>query len=105
MQTQHLAANEIIFRVGDPSAAVYVITDGEVSISLDDGLEVIRLHASDLFSESGVLEKRSRSANATATAPTTLLVTEAETFLHAFGMDNDRALALVKLLGSYGAGC
>lgn len=98
MQTQQFAANEIIFRAGDPSVAVYIITEGEVSISLNDGLEVIRLHAGDLFGESGVLEKRPRSATATARAATTLLINEAETFLHAFGMDNDRALALVKLL-------
>jgi hypothetical protein len=45
-----------------------------------------------------VLEARPRAATATAITATTLLVTEAATFIHAFGMENDRALALVKLL-------
>jgi hypothetical protein len=53
-----------------------------------------------LFGESGVLEARPRAATATALTPATLLVTEAETFINAFGMNNDRALALVKLLCS-----
>jgi hypothetical protein len=98
MKTRHYAANEVIFRVGDPSNAVFVITEGEVSISLPEGEEIVRLHAGDLFGESGVLEKRGRAANAIAMAPTSVVVTEADTFAHAFGMDNDRALALVKLL-------
>jgi len=53
-----------------------------------------------LFGESGVLEARPRAATATAITATTLLATEAGAFLSAFGMDNDRALYLVKLLCS-----
>ena len=98
MQQMHVPAGEAIFRAGDPSSAVYVIEDGEVVITVNGGTEVARLHPGELFGESGVLEARPRAATATATAATTLLVTEAETFFRAFGMDNDRALALVKLL-------
>jgi CRP/FNR family cyclic AMP-dependent transcriptional regulator len=103
MQHLHVPAGATIFRAGDPSSAVYVIEDGEVAITVNDGTanggtEVARLHPGELFGESGVLEARARAATATATVATTLLVTEAETFFRAFGMDNDRALALVKLL-------
>lgn len=106
MQPMHVPAGATIFRAGDPSVAVYVIEDGEVAITVDGGaegleagrIEVVRLHAGELFGESGVLEDRVRAATATAVAATTLLVTDAETFVRAFGMDNDRALALVKLL-------
>ena len=98
MQPMHLPAGATIFRSGDPSTAVYVIEDGEVAITVNGGIEVARLHAGDLFGESGVLEARPRTATATATTATTVLVTGAETFFHAFGMDNDRALSLVKLL-------
>ncbi len=98
MQPMHIPAGATIFRTGAISEAVYVIEDGEVAITVADGIEVARLHAGELFGESGVLEARPRSATATAISATTLLVTPAETFLHAFGMDNDRALALVKLL-------
>ena len=98
MQQMHVPAGETIFRTGDPSSAVYVIEDGEVAITVNGGTEVARLHAGELFGESGVLEARARAATATATVATTLLVTDAETFFRAFGMDNDRALALVKLL-------
>ncbi len=101
MRQMNVPAGTTIFRTGDPSAAVYVIEDGEVAISVGDAaapIEVARLQAGALFGESGVLEARVRAATATATAATTLLVTDAETFFHAFGMDNDRALSLVKLL-------
>jgi CRP-like cAMP-binding protein len=98
MQPMPVPAGTTIFRVGDPSSAVYVIEDGEVAITVNGGIEVARLHAGALFGESGVLEARVRAATATATLATTLLVTDAETFFHAFGMNNDRALTLVKLL-------
>jgi CRP-like cAMP-binding protein len=98
MQPLHVPAGTTIFSAGDPSHAVYLIEEGEVSITVTTGIEVARLHPGDLFGESGVLEARVRSATATALTATTLLVTEAETFVHAFGMDNDRALSLVKLL-------
>jgi hypothetical protein len=98
MKTRQVAAGTVIFRTGDPSTEVYVITEGEVSIALDDGFEIVLLRSGDLFGESGVLERRPRAATATAVTATGLLVTEAATFAHAFGMDNERALSLVKLL-------
>lgn len=98
VKTRQVAAGGVIFRTGDPSTEVFVITEGEVSITLDDGFEIVLLKAGDLFGEAGVLEKRARAANATAVTAAGLLVTEADTFFHAFGMDNDRALSLVKLL-------
>ena len=93
-------AGAAIFRAGDPSEAVFIIEEGEIAISVGNGIEVARLHAGDLFGESGVLEARPRAATAMATAATRLLVTDAEAFSRAFGMDNDRALSLVKLLCS-----
>jgi CRP/FNR family cyclic AMP-dependent transcriptional regulator len=98
MHPMHVPAGGTIFSTGDPSSAVYVIEDGEVAITVNGGTEVARLHPGELFGESGVLEARARAATATATMPTTLLATDAETFFRALGMNNDRALALVKLL-------
>jgi len=94
----HVPTGGTIFSTGDPSTAVYVIEDGEVAITVNGGTEVARLHPGELFGESGVLEARPRAATATATMATTLLATDADTFCRAFGMNNDRALALVKLL-------
>ena len=98
MQTMRVTAGTTIFHAGDPSLAVFVIEEGEVAITVHDDIEVARLHPGELFGESGVLENRPRAATATAITATNLLVTSADTFLHAFGMDNDRALALVKLV-------
>ena len=98
MQPMQVPAGATIFRIGDPSKAVFLIEDGEVAITVLHGIEVARLHPGELFGESGVLEARVRAATATAITATSLLVTEGETFVRAFGMDNDRALSLVKLL-------
>ena len=98
MQPLLVTAGTRIFSAGDPSRAVYVIEDGEVSVTVNDGIEVARLYPGALFGESGVLEARPRAATATAVIATNLLVTDAEMFLHAFGMDNQHALTLVKLL-------
>lgn len=101
MRPLHIGAGTVIFQKGDPSTAVYLIEDGEVAITVGEGAgrtEVARLHAGELFGESGVLEARARSATATAMTDVTVLETGAEAFVHAFGMDNDRALSLVKLL-------
>jgi CRP-like cAMP-binding protein len=98
MPSLQVPAGATIFRTGDPSQAVFIIEDGEVAITVNGGIEVARLYPGDLFGESGVLEARPRAATATAMTATTLLVTEADTFVRAFSMDNDRALALVKLL-------
>jgi CRP/FNR family transcriptional regulator, cyclic AMP receptor protein len=92
---------DFVFRAGEPSSAVYVIDHGEIAIRSGEGdaaIDIIRLHDGDLFGESGVLEGRTRSASAVAVVPTTLLETEASAFLKAFGVDNDKALSLLKLL-------
>ena len=98
MPSLQVPAGATVFRTGDPSQAVFIIEDGEVAITVNGGIEVARLYPGDLFGESGVLEARPRAATATAMTATTLLVTEADMFVRAFSMDNDRALALVKLL-------
>jgi CRP-like cAMP-binding protein len=98
MQTQHVQAGATIFSAGDHSEGVYIIEDGEVAVTVASGVEVARLQSGELLGESGVLERRVRSATATAVSPATLLVIPAETFMHAFGMGNDKALALVTLL-------
>ena len=98
MLPQHIEAGATIFRSGDPSEGVYIIEDGEVAITVTGGIEVARLQAGELLGESGVLERRPRSATATAVVPTTVLIIPSQTFMHAFGMGNDKALALVTLL-------
>jgi CRP-like cAMP-binding protein len=101
MDTHIIAAGERIFVAGEPSRAVYIIDHGKVLISLGEGaarIELAHLGPGELFGESGVLEARPRSATATALTDTTLLVTDAATFVQAFGLEGEPALALIKLL-------
>jgi hypothetical protein len=101
MQTMHVKAGSRIFAAGEPSNAVYIIERGTILISSGDPrapAPIARLGPGELFGESGVLEKRARSANATALTDADLLITPADTFLTAFGMNNAPALALVKMI-------
>jgi hypothetical protein len=101
MQSMSVSAGETIFVPGDASLAVYIIENGEIAIMVGDGAgetEVARLSAGEVFGESGVLEARPRAARAVATRQTSLLVTPKDDFLQAFGLDNDRALVILKLL-------
>jgi CRP-like cAMP-binding protein len=63
MRPMHVAAGVAIFRAGEPSLAVYVIEQNEVAILVGDvtrQTEVARLHAGELFGESGVLDADAR---------------------------------------------
>jgi CRP-like cAMP-binding protein len=68
-------AGEEIFHAGDTGVALYVILAGEVRIVIpgenpDEGVEVARLSAGDLFGELALLDSSPRSASAVAASPT-----------------------------------
>jgi putative ABC transport system ATP-binding protein len=73
----HAAAGDLIFRQGDPSDLVYVITSGTVAIFREraDGTEepVVELGAGEYFGELGPLLNLPRSASARARSESELL--------------------------------
>lgn len=65
-------ANETIFRSGDSGAAMYILIEGEVSISID-GHEIDHLLAGSPFGEMALVDQQQRSATATAVTDCKLL--------------------------------
>jgi len=84
MRGRRFRRGEVIFHVGDPGDALFIIMSGEVKISLpsEDGDEAIltRLHQGDVFGELALLDGAPRSATATALGPVETVVLPRDRF-------------------------
>lgn len=74
-------AGRVIFLRGDPGTAIYIVHDGRVRLSVvtSDGRELSFAHAQpgDVFGEIAVIDRATRSADATALTDVRLLVISA----------------------------
>lgn len=84
MRSRRFRRGEVIFHIGDPGDALFVIVSGDVKISLpsDTGDEAIltTLRAGDVFGELALLDGAPRSASATAVSPTETVVLPRQRF-------------------------
>ncbi|MEO6208059.1 MAG: Crp/Fnr family transcriptional regulator [Candidatus Limnocylindrales bacterium] len=84
MRSRRFRRGEVIFHIGDPGDALFVILTGEVKISLpsESGDEAIlaTLRAGDVFGELALLDGAPRSASATAISPTESVVLPRDRF-------------------------
>lgn len=84
MRSRRFRRGEVIFHVGDPGDALFVIVSGEVKISLpsETGDEAIlaTLGAGDVFGELALLDGAPRSASATALSATDAVVLPRDRF-------------------------
>lgn len=84
MRSRRFRRGEVIFHIGDPGDALFVILTGEVKISLpsEAGDEAIlaTLRAGDVFGELALLDGAPRSASATAISPTETVVLPRDRF-------------------------
>jgi CRP-like cAMP-binding protein len=84
MRTRRFRRGEVIFHIGDPGDALFVIVDGEVKISLpsETGDEAIlaTLRVGDVFGELALLDGAPRSASATAISATETVVLPRDKF-------------------------
>jgi CRP/FNR family transcriptional regulator, cyclic AMP receptor protein len=92
----------VIFLRGDPGDALYGVVTGRVRISVSGpgGREVFLniMEPGDSFGEIALLDGQSRTAAATALAPTELLVIQRENFLSLLRKESSLALHLINQL-------
>jgi CRP/FNR family transcriptional regulator, cyclic AMP receptor protein len=84
MRARRFRRGEVIFHIGDPGDALFVIVEGEVKISLpsETGEEAIlaTLGAGDVFGELALLDGAPRSASATALSATEIVLLPRDRF-------------------------
>jgi CRP-like cAMP-binding protein len=84
MRSRRFRRGEVIFHLGDPGDALFVIVSGDVKISLpsETGEEAIlaTLGRGDVFGELALLDGAPRSASATAISPTETVVLPRDRF-------------------------
>jgi CRP-like cAMP-binding protein len=78
MRTRRFRRGEVIFHLGDPGDALFIVMSGAIKIMLpsDSGDEAIlaTLHAGDVFGELALLDGAPRSATASALEPSETLI-------------------------------
>lgn len=83
-QVLNAPAGQVIFSRGDEGNSLYVLAEGQVSVSLSgpDGEEAVSiLDQGNFFGEIAMMTHSHRTASITATAETTLLILSAELVL------------------------
>jgi CRP/FNR family transcriptional regulator, cyclic AMP receptor protein len=84
MRTRRFRRGEVIFHLGDPGDALFIVMTGAIKIMLpsDSGDEAIlaTLHAGDVFGELALLDGAPRSATATALEPSETLILPRDQF-------------------------
>jgi CRP/FNR family cyclic AMP-dependent transcriptional regulator len=84
MRARRFRRGEVIFHIGDPGDALFVIVSGEVKISLpsETGDEAIlaTLRPGDVFGELALLDGAPRSASAAALTPTETVILPRDRF-------------------------
>lgn len=70
MERRYYTDGDVIFNAGEPSGSAFLVVDGKVRISLDDGNgkpEILgSIERGEYFGEMGVIDNQPRSATAVA---------------------------------------
>jgi CRP-like cAMP-binding protein len=75
------AKEETIYNIGEASDAMYVVISGEVLLSRDNNIEVMRAKRKDAFGTWSLFDDEPRVVSAVATKPTILLIIKQEEFI------------------------
>ena len=97
-----LKKGELLFNLGDPSDALYIIASGRIRIwtVAASGVEVtlnVQV-AGAIFGEIGMLDGNARTAGASAMAPTEIVSISRNAFFHALEQDSQLARNVIELL-------
>jgi len=104
VELRSLQAGETLFRAGDPGEAMYIVTSGEIEISVVDraGQKIVLTgrHRGDVFGELAMLDAGNRTATATAIVPTELLELDRGDLLLLVTQKPEAALHLLGAMGA-----
>jgi uncharacterized membrane protein len=99
-----LPAGQALFKAGDPGDALYIVTSGEVEISVVDraGQKIVLTgrHRGDVFGELAMLDAGPRTATATALVATELLELDRSDLLLLVTQKPEAALHLLGAMGA-----
>ena len=102
LQTVDCLSHQVLFQAGDAGDGMYLIEQGQVSISMTgaDGheLSIAELGAGDFFGEMAMLDGQPRSARATALQPSRLAILSREHFLSFVQGNSNVALEMLSAL-------
>ncbi len=92
----------VVFQEGQVGSEMYVVIDGEVEISKRTSSSaqktLITLKKGDIFGEMSLIERKSRSATATAVTQTRLLVLNEHLFFAMIDRNPDFAAKMIRVL-------
>jgi uncharacterized membrane protein len=95
---------EILFRHGDPASGMYLVLDGEVTMSIatpgDQELVVATMRRGDFFGELAMLDGSPRSATASVIRHTKLLWLRREDFIELLGRQPKLAVAMLSSIAT-----
>ncbi len=103
MHERTLAADEVLFRLGEPGDSMFIVQTGAVELFVKDtaGQKIV-LHTArpgDFFGELSLLDGGSRTASATGAETANLLVLDREDLLQLFRKRPDAALDMLAAMG------
>lgn len=97
-QTCHFQTEDVVFKEGDPGDGMYLIAEGEVSITVkmpnQQTCQLATIETGDFFGEMAVLDKGPRSASVIAMRETTLVFIPRQIILELFHASPAFALRL-----------
>ena len=97
LETQRYPAGHRFFSVGDPGHVMYVVTEGEVEISLR-GRTLETVHAGGIFGELALIDHKERSAEVDAKTAVSVAVIDQEYFLDLVRNNPSFALEVMKIM-------
>jgi CRP/FNR family cyclic AMP-dependent transcriptional regulator len=97
LNAQHFAAGDRICAAGDQGEIMYVVTEGEVEITLR-GKVLETVHRGGIFGELALIDHRERSADVTATTDVEVSAIDQKRFLYLVRNHPFFALEVMKIM-------
>lgn len=102
-ETIRLAANQILFQIGEPGGTLYVVISGAVEIYIKDtaGQKILLKTANDgdFFGEVSLFDGRAHTATAVAVADCELLALDRSHLIGVFGRNPELAVGMFAAIG------